>query len=120
MKKLLLLSSFLIISGCSTIDSVKKYWPRDHDPALFDKLVQVDVEIRHIDCEKPDWSQVLRKTEELSTYSEWRDDPQKENMKGLFDHVQRMNQGGSKVFCELGKKTSHKRIEAAKSAWRGR
>jgi hypothetical protein len=31
-----------------------------------------------------------------------------------------MSHGGSKIFCEIGKKTAEQRIEAAKSAWRGR
>jgi hypothetical protein len=41
-------------------------------------------------------------------------------MKGLKDHVDRMSKGGSKVFCDIGKKTALSRIEAANSAWKGR
>jgi hypothetical protein len=31
-----------------------------------------------------------------------------------------MSKGGSKTFCEIGKKTAKQRIDAAKSAWEGR
>jgi hypothetical protein len=31
-----------------------------------------------------------------------------------------MNAGGSKTFCELGKKTAAGRISAARTAWEGR
>jgi hypothetical protein len=31
-----------------------------------------------------------------------------------------MSLGGSKVFCEIGKRTAEQRIEAARSAWEGR
>jgi len=120
-KKLMISASLiLLLSGCSTLDTVKKYWPRDHDPIMFDKLVQIDIGIKNVNCENQNWSEPLKKSEELSVYTEWRNDPQKDNMKGLHSHLERMNKAGSKTFCELGKKTAHTRIEAAKQAWRGR
>jgi hypothetical protein len=59
-------------------------------------------------------------TEQLAKYTEWRKDPQAENLKGLHEHVLRMGKGGSKMFCEIGKKTARQRIEAAELAWKGR
>jgi hypothetical protein len=56
----------------------------------------------------------------LAKYTEWRQDPQAENIKGLHAHVVRMGKGGSKTFCELGRKTAAQRIQAARSAWEGR
>jgi len=120
MKKLLVVCAFFALSGCSTIDQVKKYWPRDHDPVMFDKLVTLNIDTQNIDCEKPDWSQVTKVSEQLEKYTEWRKDPQPENIKGLHSHYVRMGKGGSKTFCELGKKTSLMRIDATKSAWEGR
>lgn len=108
------------VTGCSTIDYVKKYWPRDHDPVMFDHLVAVDIAIKHVDCEKPDWSIAVVRSEQLAQYTQWRNDPQSENIDGLHSHTQRMSKGGSKVFCEIGKKTAGQRIEAAKSAWEKR
>jgi len=116
-KKLLIISVFATLAGCSTI---KQYWPRAHDPVMFDQLVATDIAIAHIDCEKADWSTAQRLAEQLAQYAEWRQDPQAENLKGLKAHTDRMSRGGSKVFCELGKKTASGRIEAAKSAWEGR
>ena len=121
MKKLLLAITLMsLVSGCSVVAIAKKYWPRDHDPVMFSKLVTVHVDISSVDCEKPDWSRSMATSNELFLYSEWRSDPQKENLKGLHDHVIRMNKGGSKTFCELGKKTALQRIDAAKTAWEGR
>ena len=120
MKKLLVAFAIVSLSGCGTVDTVKKYWPRNHDPVMFDKLVTLNIEIDKVDCEKPDWSRSMATSNELFLYSEWRSDPQKENLKGLHDHVVRMNKGGSKTFCELGKKTALQRIDAAKTAWEGR
>lgn len=109
-----------MISGCAVVDTVKKYWPRSHDPVMFDHLVAIDIAIDHVNCDKPDWSKVLRRSQQLARYTAWRSDPQSENIKGLAAHAERMNKGGSKTFCELGKKTGKGRIDAAKSAWEGR
>jgi hypothetical protein len=120
MKKIILGLSILLLSGCSTIQEVKKYWPKDHDPVMFNHLVSADISIEHQNCEQPSWDKVLPVTEQLSKYAEWRKDPQTDNLKGLHLHIERMNKGGSKMFCEIGKKTAKQRIEAAKSAWEGR
>ena len=115
---ILLVSSML--SGCAAVATVKKYWPRSHDPVMFNQLVLVDYQIESINCDQPTWDKVVPNTAVLARHAEWRGDPQTENMKGLHNHVDRMSKGGSKTFCELGKKTAKQRIDAAKSAWEGR
>jgi hypothetical protein len=117
MKYLMIALLSISLMGCSTI---KKYWPRDHDPVMFNQLVEIDRSIEVIDCENPNWNNVEQLSAQLSRYTEWRQDPQSENIKGLHSHTVRMNKGGSKTFCELGKKTAAQRIQAAKSAWEGR
>lgn len=112
-----LLVAVLALSGCSTI---KEYWPRPHDPVMFNQLVVIDLAIEKQDCEKPTWSEIHPITEQLAKYTEWRQDPQSTNLRGLEKHIERMSKGGSKTFCELGKKTAKQRIDAAKSAWEGR
>jgi hypothetical protein len=117
MKKLILIASLVVLSGCSTI---KEYWPRPHDPEMFGMLVDTDIAVERIDCEKADWTQAVDLSTKLARYTDWRGDPQVTNLKGLQAHTERMSKGGSKMFCELGKKTAKQRIEAAKSAWEGR
>lgn len=108
------------LSGCAAVDTVKKYWPKDHDPVMFNQLVELSVKIEKINCDQPDWSHAMQAAENLDRYTEWRNDPQKDNIKGLYKHTQKMSAGGSKTFCELGKKTADQRIQAAKRAWEGR
>jgi hypothetical protein len=120
MKQFIIVASVVLISGCSTVDTVKKYWPRSHDPVMFNQLIAADIAIAHQNCDSPTWNTVTPITEHLAKYSDWRKDPQSENLKGLHAHVERMNKGGSKTFCEIGKKTAKQRIDAAKSAWEGR
>ena len=109
-----------LLSGCAAVDTVKKYWPRSHDPVMFNHLVQLDIVVEQQNCDAPTWSSVTLLSENLARYAEWRRDPQAENMRGLHNHIERMSKGGSKTFCELGKRTARQRIEAAKSAWEGR
>ena len=121
MKKLLIAISIFSLVGCASIqDTVTKYWPRDHDPVLFGQLVEVELDIDKVNCELADWSKVVTKVEFISKYTEWRNDPQKDNINGLYNHVVKMNKGASKTFCELGKKTAQSRIEVTKNAWKGR
>jgi hypothetical protein len=119
MKKFLYIA-VVLLTGCSTLQDLKQYIPRDHDPVMFNYLVITDIAIKHIDCERADWGEAHRNAEILAQYTEWRRDPQSTNIKGLSAHTERMAKGGSKTFCELGKKTAAQRIEAARSAWQGR
>lgn len=109
-----------VLSGCAAVDTVKKYWPKPHDPVMFAQLVQLDIVVERQNCDAPSWSSITLMSENLARYVEWRRDPQAENIRGLHNHIERLAKGGSKTFCELGKKTAKQRIEAAKSAWEGR
>ena len=103
----------LSLTGCSLL-------PRAHDPVMFGQLVTVDITIQKVNCDRPDWTTAGIQTQHLAQYTEWRRDPQAENLAGLHRHVERMSSGGSKTFCELGKRTAAGRIAAAKTAWEGR
>jgi len=113
MKRLILVGVLSILAGCSLL-------PRAHDPVMFGQLVTVDITIRKVDCDRPDWTTAVIQTQHLAQYTEWRQDPQAENLAGLHRHAERMSAGGSKTFCELGKRTAAGRIAAAKTAWEGR
>lgn len=121
MKKILIALSFAFtLSGCATVDYVKQYWPRDHDPVLFNQLVTVDTEVNAINCDKPEWNKIVPLTQNLSKYAEWRKDPQSKNMIGLHSLVEKMTKSTNKNFCESGKKIAIQRIEIAKEIWRKR
>lgn len=118
MKKVLLVAATVIaLSGCSTI---QKYWPRDHDPVMFDHLVTLEVKLDAVDCKNPQWYGVVYNAEVLDRYTTWREDPQAENMQGLSKHIKKLSTSINPTFCELGKKTAKQRINAAMSAWKGR
>jgi len=124
MNKLFVGFLFFLITGCSTIqssvDTVKKYWPRDHDPVMFDKVVELHIAIENLNCEQPDYSELVPKAIRLSRYAELRNDPQAENIKGLENHIIKLRSNTNKIFCELGKRTAIQRLDVAINAWRKR
>lgn len=113
MKKIVAIFALVMLSSCGLL-------PRAHDPVMFGQLVTVDITIKKVDCERPEWGSALVQSQYLAQYATWRQDPQATNLTGLYNHVERMNKGGSKTFCELGKNTAAGRIQAAKTAWEGR
>ena len=117
MKKIIFIAALITLPGCSTI---QKYWPRDHDPVAFQLLVNMDIAVGKVDCEKPDWTRAEHIAERLAKSTDWREDPQADNLKGLHQHTVKMSESNSKVFCEFGKRTAQQRINAVKSAWAGR
>jgi hypothetical protein len=118
MKKIIFVAILMTLTGCaSTVDTIRKYWPRDHDPVAFHQLVIIDVAIGKIDCEKPDWIAAVDMSEVLAKNAEWRRDPQAENLHGLHRHTLKMFGSNNKTFCEIGKRTALERIDAVKSAW---
>lgn len=119
MKHLLVALSIILLTGCSTI---KKYWPRAHDPVLVDQWVTVSIAVSDVDCtaERTGWTNVVLPAQRLWMLADFREDPQTENLHGLLEHAKKMSKGGSKMFCEIGKNTANQRLQAARSAWEGR
>lgn len=113
MKRLIAVCAIVALSGCSLL-------PRAHDPVMFNQLVTVDIAVSKVNCDAPNWKLALTTSEQLSRYAKWRKDPQADNLEGLEKHIERMDKGGSKAFCEIGKRTAAGRISAARAAWEGR
>ena len=111
--KYFIVLALVSLTGCSLL-------PRDHDPVMFNNLVTVDIQVDSVNCDSPNWKPVISTSQQLTRAAEWRNDPQADNLAGLQRHAERMSVGGSKTFCELGKKTAKARILATRTAWEGR
>ena len=122
MRRLYITFAVLLLSGCAAVQSLKDLWPKPYDPVLVDRWVAVSVAVSAVDCSKSPtgWADTVRPAEVLWTYADFKGEAQRENLLGLYKHTQRMTEGGSRMFCELGKKTARARLDAAKSAWEGR
>ena len=119
MKNFAVFVAAVLLSGCSTIE---KYWPRAHDPVLVDAWVSTYMAVDSVRCSDANtgWVKVKEPSQRLYLLADFRKDPQTDNLRGLRDHVEKMSQGGSVVFCQIGVKTAQARLAVAKTAWEGR
>jgi len=111
------------VSGCAVIDRVREVWPRAHDPVMVELWVDTRIALGRVNCDGKDtgWARVADHSQRLADYTEFRRDPQSKNMRGLYEHAQKMSEPATKpAFCKLGIKTAEARLAAARSAWEGR
>jgi hypothetical protein len=123
MKRLLTIMVLAVtLSGCAAIQNIRDVLPRDHDPAMVSLWVDTKVALDSVDCDrKPTgWAEVVGPARKLAIYTDFRGDPQRDNIKGLAIHADKMSQGGSPMFCKLGKQTANDRLAVARKAWEGR
>lgn len=103
------------LTGCSFI------LPRDHDPVMFSKLVDTKISVSELSCaNKDNWQPTIVAVNNLVVYTELRDDPQKDNIKGLKEALEKARNSNNITFCSGILKTSAGRIDAAVKAWRDR
>lgn len=102
------------VSACSII------LPIDHDPVMFDHLVDVKIAIDKTTCQNKDWSELNRAVEKLKVYSLLRDDPQAESAKSLEEALAKANSSKNEKFCESVLKVSTTRVDVIVKAWRAR
>ena len=102
------------LSACSFI------LPIDHDPVMFDHLVDVKIAIGKTTCQNRDWKDLNRAVEKMKVYSELRDDPQAESAKNLEEALAKANASKNDKFCESVLKVSATRVDVIVKAWRER
>ena len=113
MKALLLV---LLLSGCSTF---KMIWPVKHDPAGAQALIQVKQTLNETNCHNLEWDDLLKQTNYLVLYTQFREDPQAKNVE-QFEQAIRKARIGSTTYCEATLKLNKTRLEIVEKAWRGR
>ena len=123
MKRIIsVLITLYLLTGCAIVQSVKAVWPRDHDPVMVQYWVDTKVALNRVDCAATPtgWADVVVPAKKLAIYTDFRADPQTDNIKGLALHADKMAQGGSTMFCKLGIQTANDRLNIARKAWEGR
>ena len=118
MKIIFALSLVLALSGCAT---VKNLWPTPHDPALAQGWVQVSLELQRVKCaDRTDWSELIRSTEYVRAYADFRTDNQRQTAAGLQDNVRKAHAASNQRVCEHNLSLAKTRLEVLKTAWSGR
>jgi hypothetical protein len=114
MKRLLVVLSIAILSGCAVI------FPIPHDGAAFNNLVQVKVAVDKLNCENKDWLDAQNKITHLKVYTELRKDPQAYSVGQLGEAIEKAKQSNNKTFCESILRINKTRIDVIIDAWKGR
>jgi uncharacterized protein YceK len=114
----------VVLSGCSAITTVKKYWPRDHDPALASAYVTTKLSSDKLGCgDKKNfetWDAVIFKAEWLDEYAKFRDDPQQESTASIVENLNKAKSTSSERACEIWLNLVKQRFVVLNKAWSGR
>jgi hypothetical protein len=119
-----LINSVLIatlLSGCAAVNTVKKYWPRDHDPALASAYVTAKLDTERLSCaDKTNWAPVIYKAEWLNEYAKFREDPQQESTASIVENLNKGRTTQSERACEIWLDLVKQRLVVLNKAWSGR
>lgn len=111
----------LLLQSCTAVTIAKKYWPRDHDPALASAYVQTKIGSASISCkDKSKWQATEDQAKFLYEYALFRDDSQLESTKAIVDNLEKAKNTQSEKACEIWLDLVKQRIVVLNKAWSGR
>lgn len=118
MKRILIITSLMLLAGCSTI---AEYWPTPHDPALAQGWTRVQQQILQVKCDdREDFSQwmPLRETaQNLRIYAEFRADNQVKTVQGLEESINKAYDTKNLTVCNHNLKLAQTRLDILKKVW---
>ena len=110
---LMLVTTFMV-SGCSFI------FPIPHDPAMFDRAVELQYSLDNTTCKNKDWSQLEAQVDKIGRYTKYREDPQSENLQQMKGALEKAKSSSNEKFCESVLKLQRSRMDVIFKAWSGR
>jgi hypothetical protein len=111
----------VLLQGCTAVTIAKKYWPRDHDPALASAYVTAKLDSDRLSCaDKSKWDAVIYKAEWLNEYAKFRADPQAESTQAIVDNLNKGRTTQSERACDIWLDLVKQRLIVLNKAWSGR
>ena len=111
----------VLLQGCTAVSIAKKYWPRDHDPALASAYVNTKLDTERLGCkDKSNWDTVIYRAEWLNEYARFRDDPQQESTASIVENLNKGKTTQSERACEIWLDLVKQRLIVLNKAWSGR
>jgi len=107
----------IFLSGCSSFVVPMKY-----DSAQVEQYIVLKDYMEDLRCDQKveeDWKKAIAKAHRLVIYSDFRDDPQLDNTKGIEKAINNAYTG-SEAFCEAQLKLTWIRMDIIKKAWKDR
>ena len=113
-----------LLQGCTAVVLAKKYWPKDHDPALASAYVTTKLSTGKLGCGAKKnfetWDAVIFKAEWLDEYAKFRDDPQQESTASIVENLNKGKTTQSERACEIWLDLVRQRLVVLNKAWSGR
>jgi len=120
-KTINIIAIMLMLNGCTAAVIAKKYWPRDHDPALAGAYVSAKIGAESISCkDKTTWTQTEYQARWLNEYAIFRADPQVETTKAVLENLEKARGTQSEKACEIWLELVKQRLVVLNKAWSGR
>lgn len=120
MKKIFLVVSIFLLTGCSTVDKVKEMWPRAHDPVMVGAYIDLEKHLEDISCKSKDSIEpASRKADWLNRYAEFRSEPQRVSTKAILDNLEKAKKA-PELVCDRWVTLSKTRMKIIKESWSGR
>ena len=121
MKTINIIIVAMLLNGCTAITVAKKYWPRDHDPALASAYVSTKIGTESISCkDKTTWTAAESQARWLHEYAQFREDPQVESTKAIVENLEKARSTQSEKACEIWLDLVKQRVIVLNKAWSGR
>ena len=117
MKHLILIVT-IFLASCTTFIMPIKY-----DPAQVNTYVQLKDQYEDLSCDTKNiviWDAAIRLAHQLALHSEFRDDPQTENVRKLEASLTKAYNASSVNFCEAKMSLVGVQMHILEKAWRGR
>lgn len=116
MKKIAAMFIVVSLSGCSVLD----LWPRDHDPALVTKYVDLQVSLEKATCEsKQSFDEPIRNADWLDKYAKFRGDPQVISTTNVLTNLKKAKEA-SDAACKRWLNLANINMKNIKESWSAR
>lgn len=120
MKTLTLVLFVSLLSGCAVVDKVTQNWPRDHDPVMVSKYVDLSILLEKVSCtEQSSFEEPIRQAEWLNKYSEFRADPQTISTTNVLTNLQKAKDS-SEAACKRWVNLANINMKNIKESWSAR
>lgn len=109
-----------LLSGCAVVDKVTQYWPRDHDPAMVSKYVDLATSLEKVTCaEQSSLDEPIKLAEWLNKYSEFRADPQAVTTTNVVTNLKQAKDS-SEAACKRWVNLANINMKNIKESWSAR
>jgi len=109
-----------LLSGCAAVDTVKQYWPRNHDPIMVSRYIDLSNSIEKASCgDKSSFDDSIKHAEWLNKYSEFRSDPQKEATTNVVTNLKKASEA-SEAACKRWVNLANINMKLIKDSWSSR